>query len=103
MEATRKMILILWCSDIEKSKEFYERYEGFAFKHEKHANGPEHYFGTSKAGQAMELYRAQNVDGRRAGEMTILLDVVDLHSPKPARSTVKDPDNRKLILEHTEA
>lgn len=97
------MILILWCGDVEKSKEFYERYEGFAFKHEKHPNGPEHYFGVSKSGQTMELYKAQSLDGRRAGEVTLLFDVVDLQSPKPTRSTVKDPDNRKLILEHTEA
>ena len=92
------MITILFCADIEKSKAFYEKYEGFSFKHEKHANGPEHYFGKSPSGFYMELYPAQNTDGRRAGQMTLLFDAPTEGSSN--RSTVIDPDGRKVILNH---
>jgi len=92
------MILILRCADIEKTRAFYE-HRGYVFTKEKHGDGPDHY-AWSRDDIVVELYPAEDKDGRRAGETTIMLNVSEPHSTKPTVSVVRDPDGRRVLQNH---
>lgn len=91
------MVLILRCADIDKTRVYYERH-GYSFTKEKHGDGPEHY-SWAKDDIVVELYPAENRDGRRAGETTIML-ATDFAALGVEIITAEDPDGRRILLIH---
>lgn len=74
-----KPFVVLRCSDLQKSVEFYTA-QGLTFVLEKHGNGPEH-FAADTGSLVIELYQAKN--GNVTRNLTIGL-------PDAVRS--EDPD-----------
>ena len=99
-------LLVLRCTNIEISKEFYELL-GFGFKKEQHGKGPVH-FASDQNDFVLELYPAKNNenDNIRLGfeidnllsklERLKVLEEYEFNSTKVR--VVADPDGRKIEL-----
>ena len=89
------MVVVLRCRDIESTRVFYES-AGLSFALEQHGTGPVHYAHVDGA-FVLELYPAQDIDGKRAGEITLMID--SSGAPPATKSvSVRDPDGRAVVL-----
>lgn len=100
-------LLVIYCSDIEKSRTFYQGL-GLSFVAEQHDKGPKHY--STKQGElVIELYPAKSKPTQPLRLVFILPDYPKItyrmslgHNVKrmsPNSSKVRDPDNNWVILQ----
>jgi len=101
-------LLVLRCSNIEKSKEFYEKLS-FSFIKEQHGKGPIHY-STMIGSLVLELYPLgkSNIDNIRLGfiidNKNILedenIEIVSEYSfNNKITYVIVDPDGRKVEIQ----
>ena len=107
--STRINLIVLYTSDLQKSKQFYETI-GLVFVKEKHGIGPNHYACALDNGLVIELYPSNKSGGGRLGfEVTNLQAVLEALGvgesyikgmTKFSNNTVviHDPDNRPVHL-----
>ena len=96
-------LLVLRCTDIEQSKEFYSTI-GMAFVREQHGAGPEHY-AFEKDGFVFELYPGKPDNTRVGFNVDSLERTVDSLTTRgyevrrtSKRALAKDPDGRTVEL-----
>lgn len=100
-------LLVLWCKELETSKQFYELL-GFNFVKERHSDGPMHY-SSQDAGFVFELYplaKNEALDNSRIGfslkGIQQVLSQVTTASQHEFNGRqiyiVQDPDGRKVEL-----
>jgi len=111
MEIIDLTVLVLRCSDIERSRVFYERL-GLRFVAEKHGSGREHY-STRIGSVVLELYPRTDADtrGLRIGfsirDLATTLEVLQRNGSSPIRvaldasppsALIRDPDGHWIEL-----
>lgn len=84
--------IVLYVSDIDASRDWYESALGLRFQREHHGNGPIHY-STQLDGTALELYPSGD---RPVTRTRIGLSVPDLYRVRPEPSVITDPDGNVI-------
>jgi lactoylglutathione lyase len=110
LKGTRLNLLVLRCTDLERSREFYEAL-GLAFAAEQHGSGPNHY-SANLGGLVLELYPSSQAAtpiriGVAVADVQAVVNavrgfadcVVQLQSAqRPHSALIVDPDGNKIEL-----
>jgi len=109
-------LLVIRCSNIERSKTFYELF-GMAFNKEQHGNGPQHYSCADDTG-VFEIYPLEGQSADQTGLGFVTGDLEGLHmllrrnqfAPREIRDTelgrmfvCRDPDGRRIEVKAKKA
>ncbi|MGC5024426.1 VOC family protein [Tsukamurella sp. DT100] len=89
--------LVIYCSDPDASRDWYESALGLWFQREQHGvNRPVHYSTTLDGGTVLELYPAGD---RPVTRTRIGITVPDPYGVTPAPTVITDPDGNTIAIE----